>query len=620
MISVLLGVLIINACLPVSSGMDGTLLKFLVDASILFAPTRMTAFLCIDQNDALHLLRAMSNAHLSYDIRISNHNLDMRVSRENRHYVSFLLDLNCPEAITILRQANESALFVGPLKWLILQDLKDRKKQNDSYLDSVFGNLAIFPDSELVLAQRLDKNSTRLLSPYRPSPYHKLIIEEIGLWDLQNGVTLLNHDVSSRRRRNLANTPLKSCLVVTDPDTINHLTDYQDKHSDTITKTNYPWIMHLVRMMNATVTFSIANTWGYRSKNGSWSGMIGQLARGEIDIGGTATFFTAERIGVVQYISLYTPTSNVFTLPFRRSVWIAIGVFMILIFCLLHLTLKWEWFNTSAEERVRRHWSGNVYQPTMSDNLLILVGAVSQQGSSYEARAIPARIIILMLLVATLSLYASYTANIVALLQSTTDSITTLDDLLHSPLKIGVHDIVYNRYYFESFQDPIRKTIYEQKVAPKGRKSAWMNLEEGVSRLRQGLFAFHGELGSVYKIVQETFNEDEKCGFQEIDYLNVLDPLIAIQKESPYLEIIRIGALKIHENGLQTREIRRLYTKKPVCHKHASFVSVGLTECYAAFITLSYGTLIAFTIFILEIIWYKRGIVEDVVQPFDYVK
>lgn len=54
-----------------------------------------------------------------------------------------------------------------------------------------------------------------------------------------------------------------------------------------------------------------------------------------------------------------------------------------------------------------------------------------------------------MLLLAALSLYTSYTANIVALLQSTTDSIKTLADLLHSPLKCGSHDIVYNRYYFK---------------------------------------------------------------------------------------------------------------------------------------------------------------------------
>lgn len=67
----------------------------------------------------------------------------------------------------------------------------------------------------------------------------------------------------------------------------------------------------------------------------------------------------------------------------------------------------------------------------------------------YEPYRVPSRIIILMLLLAALSLYAAYTANIVGLLQSTTDSIKTIPNLLESPLKLGAQDVVYNRYYFK---------------------------------------------------------------------------------------------------------------------------------------------------------------------------
>lgn len=54
-----------------------------------------------------------------------------------------------------------------------------------------------------------------------------------------------------------------------------------------------------------------------------------------------------------------------------------------------------------------------------------------------------------MLLLASLSLYAAYTANIVGLLQSTTNSIRTISDLFNSPLKLGAQDVVYNRHYFK---------------------------------------------------------------------------------------------------------------------------------------------------------------------------
>lgn len=71
-----------------------------------------------------------------------------------------------------------------------------------------------------------------------------------------------------------------------------------------------------------------------------------------------------------------------------------------------------------------------------------------------------------MLLIASLSLYTSYTANIVALLQSTTDSIKTLSDLLHSSITLGVLDIVYYRYFFK-----VRTTtIGWQLINPQNRE------------------------------------------------------------------------------------------------------------------------------------------------------
>jgi len=68
-----------------------------------------------------------------------------------------------------------------------------------------------------------------------------------------------------------------------------------------------------------------------------------------------------------------------------------------------------------------------------------------------------------------------------------------------------------------------------------------MSVEEGVRRVRNELFAFHGEIGTVYQLMQDTYLEEEKCGLTEIDFLNVLYPLLVIQEQSPYSEIIKTG-------------------------------------------------------------------------------
>lgn len=111
-------------------------------------------------------------------------------------------------------------------------------------------------------------------------------------------------------------------------------------------------------------------------------------------------------------------------------------------------------------------------------------------------------------------LYASYSANIVALLQSPSTKIKTLEDLLASRLKFGVDDTVFNRYYFSHETEATRKAIYETKVKNKDNTENFMNLSDGVNRLKKGLFAFHLELGVGYKIISEVFLEDEKCGLQ----------------------------------------------------------------------------------------------------------
>ena len=77
--------------------------------------------------------------------------------------------------------------------------------------------------------------------------------------------------------------------------------------------------------------------------------------------------------------------SNLFTLPFGRSVWIAIGIFLVLVIGLLYLAMNWEWIMRSKEDTPQPHWSGNIDQvPSFSDNLLIIVGAVSQQGKKHS--------------------------------------------------------------------------------------------------------------------------------------------------------------------------------------------------------------------------------------------
>ncbi|KOB65161.1 putative chemosensory ionotropic receptor IR75q.1 [Operophtera brumata] len=102
------------------------------------------------------------------------------------------------------------------------------------------------------------------------------------------------------------------------------------------------------------------------------------------------------------------------------------------------------------------------------------------------------RVVTFLMFLIFLFLYTSYSANIVALLQSSSNQIRTLTDLLNSKLELGVEDEKYNRHYFPAATEPVRKSIYETKIEKVGYKPNFMSLEEGVRRLQNPFCTMRG--------------------------------------------------------------------------------------------------------------------------------
>lgn len=98
-------------------------------------------------------------------------------------------------------------------------------------------------------------------------------------------------------------------------------------------------------------------------------------------------------------------------------------------------------------------------------------------------------------MIGLLFIYTSFTANIVALLQSTTNRFRNLEDLQDPAIELGAHDTNFNRFYFKKAEDPVRKTLYDTKIVPPGEPDKFLNLSEGVALMRKGMYAFHMELG-----------------------------------------------------------------------------------------------------------------------------
>ncbi|XP_060528319.1 uncharacterized protein LOC132703210 [Cylas formicarius] len=518
----------------------------------------------------------------------------------------FVINLSCNNSINLLNQMVLEHVFALPNRWLAYY------KSEDYVLSYVLKALKIpvMVDSDFSLIEIRSDGAARVKKIYKK---HKTSdsfeVEEHGA-----GTNAIAVDSTFKRRH--LDVTLNACIVLTHNNSVNHLTDKREKHIDSIAKVNYVLVLALASIYNITLNFSVQPTWGYKNNQSEWNGMMGELVRKEADIGGTSLFFTKDRVDLIDYIAMVTPTkskfvfrqpklsyvSNVYTMPFDRRVWLCIAFTIILIIATMYVLAKWEW---KKKKYVEFHDTSNSAELTdsLTEIVLVAFGALCQQGASALPYSAPGRIATICSMITLMFIYVSYSANIVALLQTSSNSIRTLEDLLKSRLQVGVDDTVFNHYYFSTADEPIRKAIYERKVAPAGKNPNFLTIEEGVKKVRDGLFAFHMETGAGYKLVGEIFMEHEKCGLQEISYLQVIDPWLAIQKNSSYKEMLKIGLRLLQETGIQERENILIYTKKPACtSKSSTFFSVGIVDCYFVATVLAVGLIASSVILIFEIL------------------
>lgn len=174
---------------------------------------------------------------------------------------------------------------------------------------------------------------------------------------------------------------------------------------------------------------------------------MGRFQRFELDFAQNAIFMRLDRVAVVHFVMEtfriragimfrqppLSAVANIFALPFNSDVWITILIFMLFTAGLMTIELALAPLLVGTD---------------FLDCLVFVWGAMCQQGYHLSIPNRSARILVFTTFITTLFLFTSFSANIVALLQSPSEAIRSLGDLGQSPLEIGVQDTVYNKVFF----------------------------------------------------------------------------------------------------------------------------------------------------------------------------
>lgn len=178
-------------------------------------------------------------------------------------------------------------------------------------------------------------------------------------------------------------------------------------------------------------------------------------------------------------------------------------------------------------------------QMSYLDIVGFICGAACQQATHLIMSKTSGRIIVLTTFILSLFVFISYSANILVLLQSPSHAIRSIDDLIASPLKLGVQDARYLHFYYETDANSLMNRVYERKLKPNGQDSWIYDTVMGVKKVRTQLFAFQLESAIAYKWISQTFTDDEKCSLTEMYTMRVPRLTATIVRNSPYKELFR---------------------------------------------------------------------------------
>lgn len=85
------------------------------------------------------------------------------------------------------------------------------------------------------------------------------------------------------------------------------------------------------------------------------------------------------------------------------------------------------------------------------------------------------------------------------------------------------------------------KQIYHQKLINNDGSTNLFPVDIGMAKVRNEYFALYIDRTFAFQQVSDTFYDTEKCSLQMIRCIDELSPFIALQKHSPYYEILKTG-------------------------------------------------------------------------------
>ncbi|XP_069680954.1 glutamate receptor ionotropic, kainate 2-like isoform X2 [Periplaneta americana] len=311
--------------------------------------------------------------------------------------------------------------------------------------------------------------------------------------------------------------------------------------------------------------------------------------------------------------------------PFSIDVWIYVATAYLGVSILLFVLARMSPAEWTSPHPCKAEAAGGVLETrlTMSNCIWHNCGSIMQQGSDIAPQAVSTRMVAGMWWFFTLIMISSYTANLAAFLtlNRMDSSISSAEDLAKQyKIKYGTMEGGSTAAFFQNSNDSTYKRMWT--VMSQTRPSVFVrNNKEGKERVQKakGLYAYFMESTAI------EYEVERNCDLQQVGGL--LDSKgygIGLPLNSPYRTMVSGAVLKLQERGI-LEELKLRWWKVQdglSCSAleaesaKADSNELGMDNVGGVFVVLIAGTLAAFLMSILELLWNCRKIaVEEKISP-----
>ncbi|CAL8323674.1 unnamed protein product [Merluccius merluccius] len=354
--------------------------------------------------------------------------------------------------------------------------------------------------------------------------------------------------------------------------------------------------------------------YGSPDASGSWSGMIGEVMRGEADLAVAPLTVTATREQVIEMTTPFMQTGLSFLLnknvtckehqfgflsPFSTNMWVGVLIAFVLtglcVFLVARISPQ-EW-EPDTESR----------SFTLVHSFWYITGALTLQGAGPHPKAVSGRLVSAVWWVFAILLLVFYFANFSHMQHGNSKhaSIETFEDLSNQDvIDYGTVEGGSSKAFFKNSLIPTYHRMYEHMER---RKSYVANIAEGIARVQRGNFAFIGEAVSLDLAVAHY------CTLKRSEEVVAMRAYaIAAPLGSPLVKNLTVAILRLSESGVLTYLRHKWWPNSCVgVQEPQSADALGLQNLQGLFLLLGLGLGLGLLIALLELLSKARGLAKD---------